>query len=111
MGLGSWLKDKILGEEEIPEPMESCSRCGFEFPEALMHGDSGALFCSECLSKKKSEAAEAEAKRKQAMLNQKVKYFCYQCKFHFSRKRDFPLGICPNCGSKNFIPESKLGLQ
>ena len=108
MGLGSWFKDRFWKEEEIPEPMLSCSRCGFEFPEALMMSDPAGKYCSECFDKKKKETAEAAAKRRQEMLNAKVKYFCYDCKFHFSRRRDFPLGLCPNCGSKNFVPEKQL---
>jgi DNA-directed RNA polymerase subunit RPC12/RpoP len=108
MGLGDWFKGIFNREEDIPEPMRSCSRCGFEFPEALMMTDGSQVFCSPCHNKRKSEDAELEFRRRQAMAMQKAKYYCYDCKFHFSRKKDFPINLCPNCGSGNFVPEDRL---
>jgi DNA-directed RNA polymerase subunit RPC12/RpoP len=108
MGIGSWFKGLFENEEQIIEPMMNCSRCGFEYPEALLISDSGAKFCSECLDKKRKESADAEAKRKAAMANMKMKYYCYNCKFSFTRKRDFYVNACPNCGGGNFVPESKV---
>jgi DNA-directed RNA polymerase subunit RPC12/RpoP len=108
MGIGDWFKEKFGAEEEPPEPMASCSRCGFEFPEDLMINTEDASFCSECHTKRKQEVEELEFKKKQAAALARLKYYCYDCKFHFSRKKDFMLRLCPNCGSENFVEEGKL---
>jgi Zn finger protein HypA/HybF involved in hydrogenase expression len=108
MGLGDWFKGIFRREEEIPEPMRSCDRCGFEFPEALMVTDGSQVFCSPCHGKRRQEAADAELRRRQALANMKVKYYCYDCKFHFARRKDFTINLCPNCGSGNFVEESRL---
>jgi len=108
MGIADWFKDKFGREEEEPEPSKVCDRCGFEFPEMSMILAGDNVFCSECLDKHKKELAEAEFKRKQAQIMQRMKYYCYDCKFHFSRKKDFSIRLCPNCGSENFVEEGKL---
>ena len=109
MGITDWFKEKFGAEEEEPEiPNQGCDRCGFEFPETSMIITGENVFCGECLGKHKREVEEAEFKRKQALIIQRMKYYCYDCKFHFSRKKDFPLRLCPNCGSENFVDEGKL---
>jgi len=108
MGLGDFFKGIFNREEEIPEPMRPCDRCGFEFPEALMVTDGSKVFCSPCHGKRKQDIADADLKRRQALANMKIKYYCYECKFHFARKQDFPINMCPNCGSSKFVPEDRL---
>jgi DNA-directed RNA polymerase subunit RPC12/RpoP len=108
MGIVDWFKDRFSGEEEIPELLRSCDRCHFEYPETSMIIYNDSLFCDECLVKHKREKEEEEFRKKQAKALQKIRYYCYECKFHFSRKKDFPIRLCPNCGSENFVAESKL---
>ncbi|MBW2971650.1 hypothetical protein KY359_01315 [Candidatus Woesearchaeota archaeon] len=108
MGIGSWLRDKFGKEEEPQEPMRSCDRCGFEFPEISMVISDDRVMCHDCNDKRKKEIADAEFRRKQAVALQRMKYYCYDCKFHFSRKKDFPIRLCPNCGSENFVDEGRL---
>ena len=79
-----------------------------EFPETSMVVSDTAVFCPDCHEKNKRESAEAEFKKKQALALQRSKYYCYDCKFHFSRKKDFMIRLCPNCGSENFVEEDKL---
>ncbi|MBW2967249.1 hypothetical protein KY362_02065 [Candidatus Woesearchaeota archaeon] len=95
-------------EDEMEEPMRACERCGFEYPEISLMADGNSVFCNDCLQKKKKEAADAEFRRKQAIANARMKYYCYDCKFHFSRKKDFMINMCPNCGSENFVEEKKI---
>jgi Zn finger protein HypA/HybF involved in hydrogenase expression len=109
MGLIDWFKDRFGAEEAIQEPMRSCDRCAFEYPETSLVIDNGKVFCHDCHGKHKKSLAEAELKRKQAALaNVKLKYYCYNCKFHFSRRQGFPLSLCPNCGSGNFVEEKRI---
>lgn len=108
MGIGDWFKEKFMKEEEPEEPLIACSRCNMEYPESSMIVTDTSIFCNDCHEKAKREAAEAEFKRKQAVALQRMKYYCYDCKFHFSRKKDFTLRLCPNCGSENFVEEGKL---
>ena len=108
MGIGDWFKEKFMKEEEPKEPLVACARCNFEYPESSMVIDGTTMFCPDCLEKSKREAAEAEFKRKQAAALQRIKYYCYDCKFHFSRKRDFMIRLCPNCGSENFVDQGKV---
>jgi DNA-directed RNA polymerase subunit RPC12/RpoP len=108
MGFGDWFKG-ILGKEEEPqEHMAPCDRCGFEYPQSLLIKGGSASFCSECNTKRKREAEEADFKRRQALAIARVKYYCYNCKFHFSRKKEFGIQLCPNCGSSNFVEEDRL---
>jgi Zn finger protein HypA/HybF involved in hydrogenase expression len=102
MGIADWFKNRF-GEQEEPEPVRGCDRCGFEYPETSMVIADDSLFCSECHDIRKKEVAEAEFRKKQAAVMQRIKYYCYECKFHFSRNKDFQLRLCPNCGSENFV--------
>ena len=109
MGLFDKFKGLFSKEEEGPqEPSIACSRCGFEYPESSMIISDTEVFCPDCHEKVKKEAAEAEFRRKQAAALQRTKYYCYDCKFHFSRKKDFTIRLCPNCGSENFVEQEKL---
>lgn len=109
MGLTDWFRERFGAEEEEPEiPERACDRCGFGFPETSMVIHEDNVLCEECLSKNKREQEEAEFRRKQAQVVQRMKYYCYDCKFHFSRKKEFPIRLCPNCGSENFVEEGKL---
>lgn len=105
--------DKFKGlfnrkEEEPQEPMLTCARCNLEYPESSMIIGDTTVYCPDCHEKAKKEAAEEEFRRKQAVALQRTKYYCYDCKFHFSRKKGFMLRLCPNCGSENFVEEDKL---
>ena len=108
MGITDWFKERFGKEEEPQEPMAACSRCGFEFPESLMIHKEEASFCSDCNTKRKQEIEALEFKKKQAAAMQRQKFYCYDCKFHFSRKKEFPIRLCPNCGSENFVEEGRL---
>ena len=110
MGLGTWFRGILQKEEEeySPEPTSSCEHCGIEYPSALMLGNGTYLICSDCNKKQKKDEADAEFKRKQALINSKAKFYCYNCKFHFSRRRELNIRICPNCGSENFVEEGKI---
>jgi len=108
MGVLDWFKEVFKREDDVEEPMKPCDRCGMEYPETSMVIDGSSIFCYDCKDKRKKEIAEMEFNRKQSLLNQKIKYHCYNCKFHFSRKKDFPLQMCPNCGSGNFVEEGRL---
>ena len=55
-----------------------------------------------------AKLAENKQEKKQAEANQKIKFYCYNCKFHFGRKKDFYVRICPNCGSTNFVEEDRM---
>ena len=108
MGVFDWFKDHFNKEEEPQEALVECSRCNLEYPESsIIIGDTDIL-CQDCHSIIKKEAAESEFKRKQAAILQKKKFYCYDCKFHFSRKKDFTIHLCPNCGSENFVEQDKL---
>ncbi len=108
MGLLDWVKD-VFGNETQPEdPMRLCNSCGFEFPEMSLVSEGTLAFCPECNGKRKKEKADIEFKKKQALANVKIKYYCYNCKFHFSRKKDFSVRMCPNCGAENFVEENKM---
>lgn len=108
MGIKDWFRERFGGEEEPEIPTRACDRCGFDFPETSMIITGDSLFCGECLDKHKRELAEAEFRKKQQEIVQRVKYYCYDCKFHFSRKKDFTIRLCPNCGSENFVQQDKL---
>jgi Zn finger protein HypA/HybF involved in hydrogenase expression len=108
MGVFDWIKGRFSSEEEQQEPMIACARCNFEYPESSMIIGDTAVYCPDCHEKAKKEAAEEEFRRKQAVALQRTKYYCYDCKFHFSRKKDFMLRLCPNCGSENFVEQDKL---
>lgn len=111
MGIGNWFKERFGKEEEVQQETEElvgCARCGFEYPVSSMKFGEDGTFCSDCLPLHIKAKEEAEYKAKQQELLSKVKYYCHNCKFHFSRKKDFQIGACPNCGSDNFTPESKL---
>ncbi|MBN1544223.1 hypothetical protein JW898_02040 [Candidatus Woesearchaeota archaeon] len=108
MGIGDWFKGIFGKEEEPQEPMRACDRCGFEFPEMSLVISGENQFCGECNDKIKKDIAEAEFRRKQALATQRTKFYCYECRFHFSRKKDFPIRLCPNCGSENFVEEGKI---
>ncbi len=101
---------KLLGVEdiEIPEPTSTCVTCGLEFPESSMVMTDTASYCDECNNQRKKELSDMEFKKKQAAILQKVKYHCYSCKFNFSRKQDFTIRLCPNCGSENFVEHDKI---
>ena len=111
MSIVDWIKGKLKGKDEEPRKMEesaACSRCGFEYPISVMLFGEDGKFCRDCMPLHKKEKEDSEFKKEQAELLSKIKYFCHNCKFHFSRKKDFQIGACPNCGSDNFTPESKL---
>jgi Zn finger protein HypA/HybF involved in hydrogenase expression len=109
MGLFDKFKDVFKKEDEFRESTVGCDRCGLEFPRSMMTSYGTGSFCGECFGKHKKEETEKETQRKaEARANTKVRFFCYQCKFHFSRKPGFPLSMCPNCGSTNFVPESRV---
>ena len=108
MGIVGWFKDVFGKEEEIQEAMRLCDKCGIEYPEALMINSGSFVLCSECNVKRKKEISDMDMKRKQALATQKIKFYCYQCKFHFARKKDFGIKLCPNCGSSNFVEEDRL---
>ncbi len=107
MGIADWFKDRFGKQQEL-EPERMCDRCGFEFPEMSMVIYNDSLFCNDCLDKHKREKEEAEFRKKQDAIVSKIKYYCYDCKFHFSRSKEFGIRLCPNCGSENFVSESKL---
>lgn len=108
MGIVNWFRDRFNSEPAEEEIYRNCDKCGSDLPETSMVIYNDSLFCSECLTKHKKEKEEAEFRRKQALQNQKLKYYCYNCKFHFSRKKEFGIRLCPNCGSENFVAENEI---
>ncbi|MFH1063902.1 MAG: hypothetical protein V1729_02375 [Candidatus Woesearchaeota archaeon] len=108
MGIIDWFKDRLSSEEEIQEDARGCDRCGFEYPEHSMVISGESLYCGECSSIRKRELADMEFKKKQEAVVHKIKYYCYNCKFNFSRKKDFGIKLCPNCGSENFVSQDRL---
>ena len=116
MSIKDWFKDRFKDPfgrkeetfQESVEELSECSRCGYEYPVSIMMFGEEGSFCRDCMPLHKKEKEEAEFKAKQREMLSKVKYYCHNCKFHFSRKSEFSINQCPNCGSDNFTPESKL---
>ena len=108
MGIFDKFKALLSGEEESDDVVRACDRCGFDQPEHSMVIAGEHLLCGECNDLRKKEIADLEFKKKQAEIIERIKYYCYDCKFHFTRKKDFPLRLCPNCSSENFVEEGTL---
>jgi predicted RNA-binding Zn-ribbon protein involved in translation (DUF1610 family) len=111
MGIGSWLKGKVGTKEKTfqqTEELVPCSRCSFEYPRSHLVKEEDGRFCRDCVPLHKKDKEDADFKKQQQESMSKIKFYCYNCKFHFSRKKDFTIKSCPNCGSDNFVPESKI---
>lgn len=109
MGVGDWFKKVWNREEEIKEePLRTCDRCHFDYPEASMMITDDSFFCPDCHGRYKKEKAELEFKKKQEAVRQRMRYHCYNCKFNFTRGKEFNIKLCPNCGSENFVEQDLL---
>ncbi len=85
-----------------------CRKCGRKSPVSQMRYDSNGkdLICINCLGQRKIESPSiGKSVKKEG--GETMKYFCPNCKYRFSRKKEvgFP-GVCPFCGKSGVDKDS-----
>lgn len=76
-----------------------CRKCGRKSPVAKMRYDVNGkdLICIDCLGQRKVEGPQIKGVQKSG--GESVRYFCQNCKYRFSRKKEVGIPkVCPFCG-------------
>ena len=103
-----------MGNSDLSVVCRSCSRkVGME--QVKFDDVRNAFVCESCfdathrVSKPDSRSAVVDeaVKSVDSLKDSMVKYTCKKCNYHFARRKDKEVGVCPYCGSSELGVLSK----
>ena len=115
----------MISIERNTDVMIKCYKCGDSFTMDKMRVDPGSnnnLACRNCIERKQPSVFEKPSSapflrnvpsssaltwQKGPASEGKVKYFCKDCKYRFSRAFHLSVRTCPYCGSAGIVEKAK----
>lgn len=95
-----------MGNSDLSVVCRSCGR-KVKMEQVKFDDVRSAFVCESCFdsthrvekTSSRSAVVDEAIKSVDSLKDSLVKYTCKKCKYHFARRKDKEIGVCPYCGS------------